>query len=60
MGASGRGHAPHLVDIGGEGETEGVACDGLACLEARGTKGEVHLNLISVVAEHDWSASGLA
>ena len=41
---------PHLVDVGGEGEAEGVSGDGLAGFEAGGTKREVHLDLVSVVA----------
>ena len=52
-GERGRGKVgcvPHLVDVGGESEAEGVSGDGLAGFEAGGTKREVHLDLVSVVA----------
>ena len=41
---------PHLVDVGRECEAEGVAGDRLARLEAGGSEGEVHLNLVLIFA----------
>ena len=52
-GERGRGKVgcvPHLVDVGGESEAEGVSGDGLASFEAGGTECEIHLDLVSVVA----------
>lgn len=52
--------APHLIDVGGESEAQGIPRDWLAGFETRGTEGEVHLNLVSVVATDSWtSGAGL-
>ena len=52
-GERGRGKVgcvPHLVDVGGESEAEGVSGDRLASFEAGGTECEIHLDFVPVVA----------
>ncbi len=40
---------PHLVDIWGEGEAEGITGNRFACLEPRRTECKVQFNFVFVV-----------